>query len=82
MLGYTPEQLRVHIEHLWQPGMSWENYGYRGWHIDHIRPITKWPLDAKPADVNALVNLQPMWWLDNLHKGSTWNEQETAVEKS
>ncbi len=82
MLGYTPDKLRVHIERLWKQGMTWENYGRRGWHIDHVRPFSRWPVDAPPTEVNALSNLQPMWWLDNLRKGSTWNEQAAAVEKS
>jgi hypothetical protein len=86
MLGYTPDELRVCIERLWKPGMTWKNYGRHGWHIDHIRPFSRWPADATPAEVNALSNLQPMWWLDNLRKGSTWNESVeccvSSVEKS
>ncbi len=76
LLGYGPDELREHIQRLWKPGMTWENYGRMGWHIDHIRPISKWPLDADPANVNALSNLQPMWWEENLKKGSSYIQEK------
>jgi hypothetical protein len=35
-VGYSREQLRMHIEAQFSEGMSWANYGE--WHIDHIVP--------------------------------------------
>lgn len=71
ILGYTPRMLIEHLEKQFVDGMSWENYGrYEGtWTIDHKRPVSEFPLDASPAEVNALDNLQPMWWRDNIVKG-------------
>ena len=38
LLGAPFDVVRTHIESLWKPGMSWENYG-KLWHIRHIVPI-------------------------------------------
>lgn len=70
ILGYTPAELREHIESLWGDGMSWDNYGE--WHIDHIKSI-KAHVDEGVTDIrviNALSNLQPLWAFDNLSKGA------------
>lgn len=69
-VGYTPSELKNHIESLWQDGMSWDNYGK--WHIDHIKSI-KGFRDEGVDDlkiINALTNLQPLWAFDNLSKGA------------
>ncbi len=44
LIGCSLLQLRQHIESKWQPGMTWENYGIRGWHIDHIKPCASFIL--------------------------------------
>jgi hypothetical protein len=74
LLGYSSQQLRVRLEALFKPGMTWENHGYgdNKWHVDHVRPVSKWPPDALPSEVNALSNLQPMWQHENFVKGKTW----------
>lgn len=67
-LGYTPEELRTHIERQFAKGMSWDNYG--DWHIDHITPI-KWFTDngkTDPALINCLSNLRPVWAKENISK--------------
>ncbi len=69
-LGYTPEELRLHLERHFLPGMTWDNYGRRGWHVDHKRPICSFPLGTPVSVINALGNLQPLWWRDNMVKGS------------
>jgi hypothetical protein len=72
VLGYTPRQFQEHIEKLWKSGMTWANYGkHRGqWSIDHIRPVSSFPLDSKSDEVNSLSNLQPLWAVENVSKGS------------
>ena len=70
LLNYDARQLRKHIEKLFQPGMTWENYG--AWHIDHKIPLTAFNFE-NPADSDfkkcwALKNLQPMWASDNIRK--------------
>ena len=59
ILGYSAEQLKTHLEKLWTPGMSWENYG--AWHIDHIVPVCKFNKTTDVKIVNALSNLRPLW---------------------
>lgn len=72
--GCSREQLRAHFEAKFQPGMSWENYGAHGWHIDHVRPCATFDL-TDPEQQRACFhysNLQPLWARDNLAKGASW----------
>lgn len=59
MLGYSALDLKIHIESLFTPQMSWENYG--DWYIDHIKPVSSFDKDTPASVVNALSNLQPLW---------------------
>lgn len=70
MLGYTKEQLYEHLESQFQSGMSWENHGQEKgcWQIDHIKPVNQFPLDADPKEVNALSNLRPLWYDENIRR--------------
>lgn len=68
ILGYTAEQLSQRLETNFLTGMSWNNYG--DWHIDHIKPISKFNKNTPVRIVNALCNLKPMWSKDNLSKGN------------
>lgn len=70
MLGYSALDLKLHLEKLFLPGMSWENHGE--WHIDHIKPVTKFSEDALISEVCALDNLQPLWSIDNLSKNNNF----------
>ena len=66
-LGYSAIDLKVHIENLFQEGMTWQNHGE--WHIDHIKPVSSFDINTEPSEINALSNLRPLWALDNLSKG-------------
>jgi len=74
LLGCTIEQLRAHLEALWQEGMSWDNYGKKGWHIDHIRPLASFDLTdpAQQREAFHYSNCKPEWESDNTSKGSLW----------
>lgn len=50
--------------------MSWNNYGE--WHIDHIKPVSKFRNNTPVRIVNALCNLQPLWAKENLIKGASF----------
>lgn len=80
ILGYGPNEFITYIESLFQPGMTWENHG-RGkgkWHIDHVRPISSFPLDTPLSVINELKNLQPMWMEENVRKGKKWNGESRS----
>ena len=68
MHGCSKEYLKFHFEQLFQPGMSWANYGL--WHVDHIVPLSS----AKTLETVLILchytNLQPLWAIDNILKGS------------
>ena len=66
MLGYSADHLKEHIEGLFKSGMSWDNYGE--WEIDHIIPVMWFDKNALQSVVNALSNLQPLWWWENNEK--------------
>jgi hypothetical protein len=72
-VGCSPEELKAHIESLFLEGMTWDNYGRHGWHIDHIRPVSSF----KPEEwerINHYTNLQPLWAKDNLSKSNAWEK--------
>lgn len=71
-LGCTVEELKLHLESKFQPGMTWENHSLRGWHIDHIKPLASFDLTDIEQFKQAChySNLQPLWATDNLSKGA------------
>ncbi len=71
-LGCTAAELKTDLESKFLDGMSWDNWGRAGWHIDHIKPLNNFDL-TNPDEFNAAchyTNLQPLWAIDNLRKGS------------
>lgn len=72
LLGCSIEFLREHLEKQFRPGMTWGNYGYKGWWVDHIKPCAKFDLTdpAQQRECFHYTNLQPLWWLDNIKKGA------------
>lgn len=74
IVDYTVEDLMAHLEKKFKPGMTWDNYGRGGWHIDHIIPRSAFNYET-PDDIDfkrcwALDNLQPLWEFDNISKGA------------
>lgn len=67
-LGCTLQELKEHIEKLWLPGMSWDNHGLFGWHIDHIVPLASATTVEELYRLFHYTNLQPLWAKDNLAK--------------
>lgn len=59
LLGYSALDLNNHMITLFTEGMSWDNHGE--WHIDHIKPVSKFDKETPMDIVNALTNLQPLW---------------------
>jgi hypothetical protein len=73
LLGYTRQQLIVHLERQFTKGMTWENMGGEtGWQVDHIIPRASFTFatadDHEFKACWALTNLRPLWRVDNLTK--------------
>lgn len=67
-LGLTIHQFRAYIEGLFQPGMTWDNYGE--WHLDHKRPLKLFDLTDHAQALAAChyTNIQPLWAIENQRK--------------
>jgi hypothetical protein len=66
LLGCSFEQVFAHLESLFQPGMTWNNYGK--WHVDHIVPLVSAKTIEEAEKLCNYNNLQPLWAIDNLTK--------------
>jgi len=74
MLGYTPDDLIVHLKSFG----NWNEMKSQNWEIDHIFPLTAF-FDYKiydPKLINCLENLQPLSEKDNLIKGGKYTNTE------
>ncbi len=73
LTGCSTDELRAHLERLWQPGMHWGNYTVHGWHVDHIIPCAAFDLSDPEQQRKCFhyTNLQPLWAIDNWRK-SDW----------
>ena len=79
LVGTDFNEFREYIECLWEPGMSWDNYGslpdgtsptHLVWEIDHILPCVSFDLlDPEQQKICFnYTNLQPLYAADNLFK--------------
>ena len=77
MLGCSIDELKGYLESKFENGMSWENYGKGGWHIDPIKPCASFDLRSELNQKKCFhyTNLQPLWWEDNLSKGSIYESE-------
>ncbi len=73
LVNFTVDQLKSHLQKLFKPGMTWENYGTY-WHIDHKIPIAVHNFN-KPDDIDfricwSIKNLQPLESVENKKKNA------------
>jgi hypothetical protein len=71
-IGCNSEELKKYLESKFLSGMTWDNHGLYGWHIDHVKPLSSFDLTNEKEFFQAChyTNLQPLWAKDNLQKGS------------
>lgn len=71
LLGCSWQEARDHLESQFKEGMTWDNHGYRGWHIDHIIPCSFFDLKDPEQQKKCFhyTNIQPLWCHENLSKG-------------
>lgn len=70
ILGCSVHELREHLSSQFDDTMTWENYGIKGWHIDHITPLATAKTKEEVYKLWYYENLQPLWAKENLKKGS------------
>jgi 5-methylcytosine-specific restriction endonuclease McrA len=76
LVGYNVNDLKIHLEKLFLPGMTWDNYG-KSWEIDHKVPKSLFkystPNDKGFKFIWSLSNLQPLWKTINRRKYNKLN---------
>lgn len=68
ILGAEWVVVKEHLENKFQQGMTWENRGLYGWHIDHIIPLSEAKNEEDVIRLSHYTNLQPLWAQDNMSK--------------
>lgn len=83
LIGCKHEELIAHLESKFSEGMSWSNYGWGigKWVVDHIIPCAKFDLSAPDQQKRCFhfLNLQPLWWDENLLKSDRISTGGTAL---
>ena len=72
ILGISYKNFTEYLASKFKPGMTLANYGE--WHIDHIKPVTKFDL-TKPGELEKCfhyTNLQPLWAKENIRKSNKY----------
>ena len=69
-IGCTELELIKHLEGQFKDGMTWENQGFMGWHIDHVIPLGSAKTVEEVYILCHYTNLQPLWREDNISKGN------------
>ena len=78
ILPYSIDEFMDHMQSQFEPGMTWDNYGFgeNKWSIDHIVPDSWFDYDDVFSDGFhkswELKNLKPMWSYDNCGKGNRY----------
>jgi hypothetical protein len=69
-LGCTPMEFKAHIESQFTDGMTWENRGVFGWHVDHYIPCAAFDMRIEEHRHVCFhyTNLRPLWQMDNALK--------------
>jgi hypothetical protein len=70
IIGCSPQELKKHIESQFTEGMSWKNYGFYGWHIDHKMPLDSGKNEEEVYKLCHYTNLQPLWGSENFKKSN------------
>lgn len=76
LVGYTAEQLKLHLEKQFKKWMNWGNYGHGigYWNVDHIKPIACFKFDSVDdrefKKCWSIKNLRPLEAIENYSKGA------------
>lgn len=72
ILGCTMDDFIIHLQSLFEDGMTIHNHGK--WHIDHIKPLSLAKNVSEIMQLCHYTNLQPLWAIDNMKKGSKYEQ--------
>ena len=72
LVGCNLDYLKKYLESKFKSWMTWDNYGFYGWHIDHIKPCSSFDLKCPVQQLACFhySNLQPLEAFENMRKGS------------
>ena len=72
ILGADWEVVKEHFVSQFKDGMTWEAFVAGEIHVDHIQPLASAKSEEELIALCHYTNLQPLWCLDNLSKGATF----------
>lgn len=72
LLGCSVRFFREWIEWQFEPGMTFDNYGFNTWHLDHVVPLALFDLSNREVQRYAFNwrNVRPAWGKPNLSKNA------------
>lgn len=77
LLGCSMTYFITHIESQFTLEMGWHNYGKSEgtWCLDHVIPVALFDLNDEEQQKCAFswCNIQPMWYIENCSKGSSFD---------
>lgn len=86
MLGYSFDELKLHLEAQFEPWMNWDNRGIgkNQWSIDHIIPVTILIKNGitDPQIINALWNLRPLLTSTNIKRSNVVDADALKLAKT
>lgn len=83
LIGCSLSFFMKYLEEKFDSEMTWGNYGQDGWHIDHIKPCSKFNLldEEEQKLCFHYLNLQPLWGDDNIIKSDNWTDEQDVEWK-
>lgn len=77
LIGCTVQEFRQYIETQFKDGMSWDNWAFDGWHLDHKVPVSWFNLENENCRKLAFnyKNMQPLWWQENFSKNNRYSHK-------
>ena len=73
ILGADWGIVKEHFVSQFKDGMTWEAFIAGEIHVDHIQPLASAKTEEELMSLCHYTNLQPLWALDNLKKGATFD---------
>lgn len=79
LIGCDIDFFKSHIESKFTKGMTWENRGLYGWHLDHIKPCSSFDLSNPEQQKMCFhyTNIQPLWATTEI--AISYGEDETYL---